>query len=251
MPGAKNVSALIDECRCSLTQEEIGRYRWLGKNTSECLKLASMEIEPGMSEYEIGSLQNSHLLSRGIMPVLTLIAVDDRISKYRHPIATDKKLERYAILITGARKWGLILSATRIVHFGGVPSELKRKHEAVARVDATFIANTRPGARMGDVFLRAMEAYKSTGFRDEWMLHHQGGPTGYKAREFRVTSQTDAVVAENQAFAWNPSITGTKSEDTIIALPSGSDIISQDDDWPMIEIDIDGVIVKRPDILIR
>jgi len=249
MAGAKTVS--IDSCRQSLTEPEIERYRWLGANAGECLSLACREIEPGMTEFEIAAVLDKHLYARGIVPTLTLVATDERIGKYRHPIPTDRKLERMAMLVTGARKWGLIISATRLVHFGPLSEELRPRHDAVARVDAELIAATRPGARMGDIFRKCMDAYSETGFPGEWKLHHQGGPTGYRAREFRVTESTDAVVVENQAFAWNPSITGTKCEDTIVATTTGPVILSETADWPKVDVEVGGVTLARPDILVR
>jgi Xaa-Pro aminopeptidase len=249
--GARNISAALDACRQSLTEAEIERYKCLGNSAGECLSLACREIEPGMTEHEIAGMLDHFLYARGIVPTLTLIATDERISKYRHPLPTDKKLERCAMLVTGARRWGLILSATRIVHFGELPAELRRRHDAVARVDAALISATVPGARMGDVFRKAMDAYAEVGFPEEWHLHHQGGPTGYRAREFKVCEATDARMVENQAFAWNPSITGTKTEDTIVATSSGPAIISGTQDWPKIEVEIAGVTIARPDILVR
>jgi len=251
MNGARNVSAALDVCRFVLTPDEIDRYKWIGRKTGECLSLAAREIEPGMTEHEIAAVLDKHIRSNGLIPGLTLIAADERISRYRHPIPTDKRLEHVVMLVTGARKWGLVLSATRMVHFGELSSELRRKHDAVAQVDAAFISSTKPGARMGDILDRAVGVYDETGFGEEWKLHHQGGPTGYKGRDFRVYSGTDAIVAENQAFAWNPSITGTKTEDTIIATAGGPIILSSTDDWPKVNIEVDGTVIERPDILVR
>jgi Xaa-Pro dipeptidase len=249
MEGARTVS--IDACRQSLTEAEVERYRWLGANAGECLSLACREVEPGMTEHEIAAVLDRHLYARGIVPTLTLVATDERIAKYRHPIPTDRRLERMAMLVTGARKWGLIVSATRLVHFGPLCDDLRHRHDAVARVDAALIAATVPGARMGDIFRKCTEAYSDTGFPGEWKLHHQGGPTGYRAREFRVHEGTDAIVVANQAFAWNPSITGTKCEDTIIATAAGPVILSETDDWPKVSAEIDGAVIARPDVLIR
>lgn len=251
MPGAKNIAPALDPYRYSLTPEEIERYRRLGRDTGECMAQACREIEQGMTEYEIAGVLNGKLLSRGLTPLVTLIATDERIANYRHPLPTHKKLERYAMLVTGVRRWGLIISTSRLVHFGELPAELRRKHDAVTRIDAAFISATRPGADMGEIFRSAVDTYKSTGYADEWTLHHQGGPTGYKGREFRVTPSTSAAVAPNQAFAWNPSITGTKSEDTIIATPDGPQVLSMTDDWPVVEVELNGQIIPRPDILVR
>ena len=251
MKGAVNISTALDSCRQSLTNAEVERYKWLGQNAGECLSLACHEIEPGMTEHEIAGVLDKHIYERGIVAALTLIATDERISKYRHLLPSDKKLEHCAMLVTGARKWGLVVSATRLVHFGPISDDLRRRHDAVAHVDAALISATKPGARMGDVFRKGMDTYAETGFADEWRLHHQGGPTGYRGREFRVDEETDAIIIENQAFAWNPSITGTKTEDTIIATSSGPIILSETENWPKIEVEIGGVTIPRPDILVR
>lgn len=251
LPDAKNIASALDPCRYSLTPEEIERYRWLGRNAGECMAQACREIEQGMTEHEIAAVLNGKLLARGMTPLVTLVATDERIEKYRHPLPTDKKLERYAMLVTGVRKWGLIISTSRLVHFGELPEELRHKHDAVTRVDAAFISGTLVGANMADILGSAIEMYKSTGYADEWTMHHQGGPTGYKGRDFRVTPATSAAVAPNQAFAWNPSITGTKSEDTILATPTGPEILSMVDDWPVVEVEINGQKLARPDILVR
>ncbi len=251
MDGAKNIGAALAPYRYSLTPEEIERYRWIGRNVGECLAQAGHDVEPGISEHEAGSLVARGLIARGLQPIVALIAADDRIRKYRHPVPTDQTIKRYVMLVTCARKWGLIAAATRLVHFGEISTEIKRKHDALASVDATFIANTRVGADVSAIFRRAMEVYAETGFADEWMMHHQGGATGYQSREYVAHPDINAVVQDSQAFAWNPSITGTKSEDTIIATPDGPEIISEVSDWPAIEVDVDGVKVRRPDILVR
>ena len=54
-------------------------------------------------------------------------------------------MERYAMLVLCGRKWGLVCSITRLVHFGALSDEVRRKMQATAQVDATFIAATRPG----------------------------------------------------------------------------------------------------------
>lgn len=250
MEGAVSVAGAMEACRRRLTTEEMARYREVGRMTGECISEASRGIRPGMSEHEIAALMNGLILARGMVPVTTLVAVDERIRSYRHPLPTDKKLAKHAMLVTGAKKWGLVVSMTRLVHFGPLSPELRVKHEAVTRVDAAFIIGTTVGARMGDIFARALEVYRETGFAGEWELHHQGGPTGYRPREGRVTLGSDAIVEENQAMAWNPSITGTKSEDTIIATPAGPEIISEITEWPMVDVEIGGRTITRPWILV-
>ena len=153
------------------------------------------------------------------------------------------------MLILCGRKWGLVCSITRLVHFGRLPDDVRHKAEACARVDATFIAATRPGETLAKIFQRAVVAYGDVGFADEWQRHHQGGPAGYEPREFLATPDSADVVREGQAYAWNPSVTGTKSEDTILVGADGNDVITTINGWPMLSVQADGKIIARPAIL--
>jgi antitoxin VapB len=251
VPGTIFAAADIGRLRWSLTPEEVRRYRALGKEVGEAIGEACMTVQPGMSEHEVAAALAAEHLRRGIQPIVVLIAADERLLKYRHPIPTGSKIRRAVMLVVCGRRSGLIVSTTRVVHFGPVPAELARKHAAIIAVDAAFIAATRVGARIGDVFKAGLDAYAAQGFPEEWKLHHQGGPTGYAARDYRAIESSDDVVLPNQAFAWNPSITGTKSEDTIIATPDGPEIISLSPGIPTREISAAGLRLRRHDILVR
>ena len=63
-------------------------------------------------------------------------------------------------------------------------------------------------------------------------MHHQGGPTGYGCREFTVTPETKGVIKKNQAYAWNPTIAGTKCEDTTFLADNGVEIFTRTKAWP-------------------
>jgi Xaa-Pro aminopeptidase len=153
------------------------------------------------------------------------------------------------MLILCGRRRGLVCSITRLVHFGKLPDEVRRKMEATAQVDATFIAATRPGQTLGQVLARAIKAYAETGNAREWQLHHQGGPAGYEPREWVATPGATDIVSVGQVYAWNPSITGTKSEDTLLVGESGNEILTTITDWPMLSIMVDGQTIQRPAIL--
>ncbi len=248
-PGAVDVGADLARLRFRLLPEEIERFRQLGKWCGEAIQAAARRVKPGMTEFQIAGILAEESFARGCTPVVNLIAVDDRVFSYRHPIPTGKEMERFAMLVLCGRRWGLIASVTRLVHFGPLSAELQKKQWATAAVDATFIAATRPGARVADIFQRAIEAYAQQGYPDEWQLHHQGGLAGYEGREYFATPSSEEVVYGNQAFAWNPSITGTKSEDTIIVGPEENEIITAVGHWPMLSIKVDGQTIERPAIL--
>jgi len=122
----------------------------------------------------------------------------------------------------------------------------------VAYVDAVFILETRPGKTMAEIFTAGVKAYRDSGFPEEWRRHHQGGPTGYAGRYFKATLTEKRKALAGSAFAWNPSIWGTKSEDTIL-ITGGKEpeVISATPGWPMVEVVYKGRKVSRPAILIR
>jgi len=241
----------IEKLHFPLLPEEIERYKKLGKEASKIMTDVCKGIKSGEKEIEIAGRLSEKLWSKNIVPVVLLIASDERIEKYRHPVPTEKEIEKYVMVVLCARKYGLIVSLTRLVHFGKLPDELKKKHFSVCKVDATFINNTKKGVKISDVFENGIKVYEETGFPEEWQKHHQGGPTGYLTRYFRANKYTYELIDENQAFAWNPSITGTKSEDTIITMEDGQLIITEDKNWPMIKIEIEDKEILRPDILIK
>ncbi len=235
--------------RAHLTPEEGERFRALGRLCAEAMESAVRMVCPGQTEYQIAGLLAREAESRGVQAIVDLVATDKRVFDFRHPLPTDKKLERYAMLVLCGRKWGLVASVTRLVHFGSLPHELERKQEAVAQVDAAFIAASRPGARIADIFRKGVEAYEKVGYPHEWKLHHQGGLAGYEPREHVATPASSQVVKPGQAFAWNPSITGTKSEDTILVGEKGCEVITAIEDWPQIPVQVGGQLIERPAIL--
>ena len=56
-----------------------------------------------------------------IDPITLMSAADERVFRFRHPIPTEKQIDRYLMVSVNARKWGLIVSLTRFVHFGECP----------------------------------------------------------------------------------------------------------------------------------
>jgi antitoxin VapB len=153
------------------------------------------------------------------------------------------------MLVLCGRRYGLVCSITRLVHFGPLPAEIRHKTEKTAQVDATFILNTTPGRTLGEIFELAQAAYARAGFEGEWRLHHQGGPAAYEPREYLATPGSLDSVAAGQAYAWNPSITGTKSEDTILVGEAGNIVISAIEGWPTITVEAGDQQIQRPSIL--
>lgn len=140
-------------------------------------------------------------------------------------------------------------SLTWLAHFGALPGELRRKMEAIAQIDATFITATRPGATCGEVFRQATDVC-GDGFPHRMAVASSGRqPLVYEPREWVATPTSTEAVKVLQVYAWNPSITGAKSEDTILIGASGNQILTHIPDWPLLPIEVGGQTVNRPAIL--
>jgi Xaa-Pro dipeptidase len=247
--GAKAIEGSIARCRYRLTDSEIERYRKLGQDAGEALEQLVRSFAPGETETEVARRMTDALASRGIRSVVTLVAADDRLKKFRHPVPTEKKWERALMVVTCARRGGLIASLTRIICAGEIPSELRKRTLATARVNARILAATVPGATGRELYEVAARSYAAEGFEGEEHLHHQGGAAGYRTRDWVAHPSSQEIVQERQAFAWNPSITGTKIEETCIAFEDQMEVITSTPDWPKISVQVQGREYFSPDIL--
>jgi Xaa-Pro dipeptidase len=232
-----------------LTPWEIVRYREVGFMTARAIEDTARTVRPGDKECAVVGRLAARLWENGLDYVTVFCAADDRIARFRHPIATDARVDKRAMLCVNARKWGLIVSLTRFVQFGAVPAEIRRRYDANVRIDCAMMAATKPGRPAREVFETAVSAYAAEGFAGEYGLHHQGGAIGYEGRDYKAAFDTTHVIQENQGFTWNPSISGTKSEDTILATIQGPEILSPPVTFPTIELTVDGHCFRRPDIL--
>jgi Xaa-Pro aminopeptidase len=242
----------FSELRWHLTEEEVGRYREGARRASAAMEGACLSIEFGASEHEVAGALDFHLHRSQCTPLVTLVAADERIERFRHPIPTRKTVERYVMLVTCAAYGGLISCLTRFVSFGPVSRELESKGHAVANIDVAINLSTRPGRTLGELFQVLQKAYADNGQADQWKLHHQGGPTGYANSEAVATPDGTAKVRGTQAFAWNPSIVGIKSEDTVLCTEDGVEVLTaHSEEWPTVVGRFDGKELPRADVLVR
>jgi antitoxin VapB len=246
-----DLSSELQTLRTHLQSEEVERLRQVGSLASAAIAEVMYAVQPGMTEHAIAGLLARASLARGGHAIVNLIASDERIAHYRHPLPTGKTVERSVMAVLCLRVEGLIAAVTRFVHFGPVPDVLAVKAQAVARVDAHMILGTRAGKTMGEMYALAEQAYQEEGCPTAILEHHQGGSIAYLPREVLARPDEPTVIAERQAFAWNPSMRGAKSEDTIILDPSGPEIITPTPDWPMVSVTINDQAILRPAILER
>jgi antitoxin VapB len=239
----------IASCRYQLTAPEIERFQLLGKDTGAVIGDLIQTLRGGESELEIASQTSYGLAAKNIRSVVTLVAADERLEKFRHPVPTKKRWEKLLMIVVCAKREGLIASLSRIICAGNIPVDLANKTKACAVVNAKLQAATKPKTNGVELYRIATDAYNKAGFASEINLHHQGGATGYKTRDWTAHPASSETVKINQAFAWNPSISGTKTEETCIVFEGGIEVITATPNFPQISVEIEGRKYLSPDIL--
>jgi Xaa-Pro aminopeptidase len=246
----RNMDGEIKKLRYSLTDSEVERYLFLGEKLSAAIEKVALGVKPGDRECEIAGRIGTELWKDRIDPTGIMVAADERVYAYRHPIPTTKMVKRYVMLCCNARYKGLITTITRIVHFGRPMPALEKQFGCNMDIENRMIAATKPGTSVSVPFEKCLSAYREFGYPEEWKLHHQGGAMGYYARDIKVTEESKDIVQPKQAFCWNPSISGTKTEDGFIATADGPVMISSPVVFPRIESITDGVRLVRPGMLV-
>ena len=259
VPGFEAVDG--SRLRQPLTDDDVERYRELGREVAAAVETVCRNLEPDDPEYEVAAGIDISLASRDVDTPVVLVGGAERAQAFRHYTPSDAALGDYALVSVTAERAGLYASMTRTVAFDA-PDWFEERHRAAARVEATAIRATEAAAAgtlvggdgdaasadapdaAGDVFEAIREAYDAVGFADEWEKHHQGGAAGFAGREWIATPDGDEPVRWPMGYAWNPTVRGTKSEDTHLVAPDLTERLTKTGRWPTHEtepVDVAGI----------
>jgi Xaa-Pro aminopeptidase len=211
---AEEVAAELEAARTALVPEEHARMEWLAGEISGAI--AGVGV-PGTSDTEddLVAAITEPLTRSGLRLPVVLAAADERIDRYRHPLPTATRIRRRLMLVLVVERWGLHVAHTEFFEREERSPDLVARARALDDVLYAMREATTVGQTLGDVLAASRAAYDRHGMHDEWTLHHQGGTIGYAGRE-RIAVPGDATpIRPGMAFAWNPSITGLKLEETL------------------------------------
>jgi len=244
-----NIEGEIKKLRLSLTESEVERLKEVGYLATLAIEEAAASLRPGDTELEAIKRITMALYDQGMEFTALMCAADERLYRYRHAIATDNVIRERVQIGGNMRKGGLTVCLSRYVNFVPVTEKLLRQYRLNQEIDCTLMVNSIPGRPYTAPLKAAQALYEKHGISEEFLLHHQGGPIGYANRDYRVDFDLTGTIVENQAFCWNPSITGTKSEDTILVKKDSFEFITRPILFPKNEVTVDGKTFIRPDIL--
>lgn len=222
--------------RMVLLPAEQERYRALGRDAARAMAETLRAARPGWTELELAAAGAQALWRRGIQPALVLAAGARRLPLFRHPVPTDEPLGARAMLVFCARRHGLVANLSRGVAFTPLSDDERNAQADLLQVEATGLDAVRPGQSLAAVYHALEAAYRHVNRPEAIREHHQGGITGYQAREIVASPSTATGIETGMAFAFNPSFTGRFGyalvEDTFLLGAHGLDNLTLDPDWP-------------------
>ncbi|WP_121822590.1 M24 family metallopeptidase [Halostella salina] len=242
--------------RMPLSEDDVEANREVGQTAAAAVEAVCDEVEPGDTEHEVASALRVALSARNLEAPVVLVGGSERAQQYRHYTPQEVEIGDYVLVSVTVERDGLHASLTRTVAFDP-PAWLDERHDAAMTVEATALAATREAAGNGDdagtVFDAVQDAYAAVGHEGEWQNHHQGGAAGFAGREWIATPDSEASVTTPMAYAWNPTVQGAKSEDTVLVTEDGFEVLTRTGRWPTEEVDaVDrDVAVERHGVLTR
>ncbi len=251
IPGADDIGPAIRALHEPYTPQEMERYSAISQENGAILRELAQWVEPGMTERQVLAHMWGLYLEHGFEGVCMFVGSDERIRRYRHPVPSDKPIEKAVLLSPCGCKWGLHVPNSRLVYFEEPPEDIRRRFRAVATMQAAMVSTIRPGVKFSSLFDLCMRLFVSLGYPEERTVHFHGGPTGYQPSYFERCQDLEAVVTPNMAFAWYFTVAGVKSEELMLVDDQRASIKSVDPEWPKLEIEYEGNKVAIPDILVR
>jgi Xaa-Pro dipeptidase len=230
VPGlGKDITAELQQLRMVLDAEALEQYRQVGADGVAAMHEAMASLEPGVSETDAAAALQWACRKRGLNSPVAMAAGDDRITHYRHPVSHGAICHRVVMLVVCAERGGLFANLTRFVHFTEPDPEIQQRFASCETILRRLREeSTKPGRTLAEVFADCERFYAEEGHPDEWKLHHQGGITGYASREIVITPSANTEIYAGMAFAYNPSITGAKAEETFVLTQGGTEVLTLD-----------------------
>lgn len=231
-PNIKEDFANIKKLRYSLFDDQIEIAYELGKKSVYILEKTMKNIKAGLKEYQIEAEIRYAFGKENIeLPVL-LIASDNNLNIYRHPLPTNNMSNERFMAVLCPRYKGVVIALSRIVYFRKRTEEEKKRDEIICKINNMLMNETNIGVNSKTLWDFMIKTYEEEGVKTEYLNHHQGGAIGFESREWILRPNLDETIRENQMIAYNPTLLGTKAEETLLMKGNGKEIITIGNDFP-------------------
>jgi Xaa-Pro aminopeptidase len=250
-----DASVDLTSIRLKLSPAEISDLEDLGADAARAVQAALTCWRPGERDLDIQARCAAQLEAAGADAPVLIVGGDDRVRRYRHPMAVGAPVRELAMVVLVARRTGLHAALTRFASVAPVDHGYRALRGRVLAIEDAVLAACRPGSSYGTALDALASGYAAAGAEYVWKQHYQGGPVGFAQREFEIApGQADMPwyrepIMVGHAVAWNPSLPGgAKAEDTYLVAADGQPSrITDAPGWP-VEAD-DARRPPRPAIL--
>lgn len=229
------------ELRMNLDTFEQASLMALGRTATLGLEAALEDWSPGDTDFEVQAAIIVALEATGIQAPIIIVGGDDRLARFRHPLAVGSPMYDRVMAVIVARQHGLHVAVTRFADAQPMDSELAARSTSVRAIETETLRSLVPGTTYGTVLETLAEAYTAAGHPGAWREHYQGGPIGFDQREFEIAPGDTGsrwysrTVELGQAVAFNPSLSGgAKVEDTYLVTADGPVLVT-DSGAPLIQ----------------
>jgi Xaa-Pro dipeptidase len=240
--------------RLALSAPEQEELADLGRAAAGALQSALVSWQPGERDLDIQARCAAVLEAAGADTPVLIVGGDDRLERYRHPMAVGAPVSRIVMAVVVARRGGLHVAATRFAASARPDRSYASLRRRVLAIEDAVLSASRPGATYGTALTALDAGYADAGAPGGWAGHYQGGPIGFAQREFEIAPDQAGSrwyrepIAAGHAIAWNPSLPGgAKAEDTYLVTDSQLQQVTCAPGWPT-EPD-DGRRSPRPAVL--
>ena len=229
--------------RLALKPAEQERLAALAVDAARALETTLRAWRPGERDLDLQARIAAELERSGAFGACLIVGGDDRVERFRHPLATGAPVRRLVMAVVVAERGGLHAAATRLACSDALSGEVRAAWLAALTVESRMLGATRVGATYGDVLRACDDAYAEVGRPGAWREHYQGGPIAYRQREFEIApSQRDSPwyrqrIEPGHAVAWNPSVAGGgKTEDTFLIDDQELRCLTATGEWPQVSV---------------
>ena len=250
-PGTRNISAHLTGMRLPLTELEAERMRELGKRVVHSVEATARNAKPGRTEAEMAAELAHRLVKRRVVPVRMQVAGDGRADRFRHWSFGSDRVERSATISAIGQWHGLYLGVTRTFSFETPSNDLRESHNRAVLMLATGAAFSRHDWELCEVWKRVKRIYEKFEVPGEWQLARQAEITGFSPTEVPVIPQSEFRLNAGMPVFWHPSVGPAAMGDTVLVTEAGVEWLTPTEHWPRLAVDVKGMVIQCPDILVR
>ncbi len=251
LPGTELALDHLRRVQYPLSDLELRRAIWIAERADTTCRAVADGLEPGLTEHDVVAQLSGAFLREGLAIDEMMVGFDERVRRYRHPVARGAHLERLAFFHPTVNRWGQHAILTRMVSLGSPDDALVERFGVVSEVEAWSVAMTRPGTTYAHILAGQRERYARHGHPDAPREHWQGGQTGFALCEIAHTSRPHEAIPEGGLYNWFITVPGAKKEETTLATSAGGRILTLSGAWPTRTVDTDLGPVTVADLFVR